>query len=262
MGCSPSGTGCSSVGPPQGHKPCQQTCSSMVSSLHGPQVLAGACSSTGSPQGHSLLQASTCSSVGSSTGCRWRSAPPWTTMGCRGTACLTMVCSTGCRGKSLLWCLEHLLPLLQWPWCLQGCLPHIFFILSPATVPILQFFSFLNYVIPEALPSLTGSALASSRSVSEPAGVGSIGHGGSFWQLLTEAAPVVPHSQNLPTQTQYTSIMKAEDPWQHRVLWTICSLICETAHNRRHLYIQFCLSFTKKVWNINLFLPPSPFLLK
>ena len=27
-GCSPSGTGCSSVGPPQGHKSCQQSCSS------------------------------------------------------------------------------------------------------------------------------------------------------------------------------------------------------------------------------------------
>ena len=34
-GCSPSGTGCSSMGPPQGHKPCQQTCSGMGSSLHG-----------------------------------------------------------------------------------------------------------------------------------------------------------------------------------------------------------------------------------
>ncbi|KAK4827417.1 hypothetical protein QYF61_017847 [Mycteria americana] len=33
VGCSPSGTDCSSVGPPQGHKPCQQTCSSVGSSL-------------------------------------------------------------------------------------------------------------------------------------------------------------------------------------------------------------------------------------
>jgi len=33
-GCSPSGTGCSSMGPPWGHKPCQQTCSSVGSSLH------------------------------------------------------------------------------------------------------------------------------------------------------------------------------------------------------------------------------------
>ena len=45
MGCSPSRTGCSSVGPPWGHKSCQQTCSSVDSSLHG---------STG--QGRSLRQ--------------------------------------------------------------------------------------------------------------------------------------------------------------------------------------------------------------
>jgi len=66
----------------------------------GPQVLAGACSSVGSPQGHSFLWASACSGMGSSPGCRWRSAPPWTSMVCRGTAFLTMVCSTGCRGTS------------------------------------------------------------------------------------------------------------------------------------------------------------------
>jgi len=34
-GHSPSGTGCSSVGPPRGHKHCQQSGSSMGSSLHG-----------------------------------------------------------------------------------------------------------------------------------------------------------------------------------------------------------------------------------
>ena len=34
VGCSASGTGCSSMGPPRGHKPCQQTCCSMGSSLH------------------------------------------------------------------------------------------------------------------------------------------------------------------------------------------------------------------------------------
>ena len=40
--------------------------------------------------------------MGSSLGCRWISAPLWTPMVCRGTACLTMVCSTGCRGISVL----------------------------------------------------------------------------------------------------------------------------------------------------------------
>lgn len=34
MDCCTSGTGSSSVGPPQGYKSCQQTCSSMISSLH------------------------------------------------------------------------------------------------------------------------------------------------------------------------------------------------------------------------------------
>jgi len=44
----------------------------------GAQVLPQACSSVGCPQVHSILQASTCSSMGSSPGCRWISAPPWT----------------------------------------------------------------------------------------------------------------------------------------------------------------------------------------
>jgi len=53
----------------------------------GPQVLAGPCSSTGSPWGHSLL---------------WAHPPVlvWTSMGCRGTACLTMVFTMGFRGIS------------------------------------------------------------------------------------------------------------------------------------------------------------------
>jgi len=65
----------------------------------GPQVLPGACFSMGSPWSHSLLQASTCSSVGSPTGCRWIATLLWTSIGCRGTACLTMVFIMGCKGK-------------------------------------------------------------------------------------------------------------------------------------------------------------------
>jgi len=99
-GCSPSGTGCSSVSPPWGHQPCQQTCSSMGSSLNG---------STG--PGRSLLQRglSTGSQLPSgihllwrgvpSTGCRWISAPPWISMHCRGTTCFTMVFITSCKGR-------------------------------------------------------------------------------------------------------------------------------------------------------------------
>ncbi|XP_074894868.1 tRNA:m(4)X modification enzyme TRM13 homolog isoform X3 [Buteo buteo] len=74
-----------------------------------PQVVPGACSSTGFPWGHSLLRAPTCSSMGSSMGCRWISAPPWTSTDCRGTTHLTTVFTTGCRGISAL---VHLLPLL------------------------------------------------------------------------------------------------------------------------------------------------------
>ena len=48
-----------------------------------------------------------------------------------------------------------------------------------------------------------GSALASSRSILEPASIGSVGHGGSFQQLLTAAIPVAPSYQKLAMQTQY-----------------------------------------------------------
>jgi len=34
-----------------------------------------------------------------STGCKWMSAPSWTSMDCSVTACLTTVFITGCRGK-------------------------------------------------------------------------------------------------------------------------------------------------------------------
>ncbi|KAM9590844.1 uncharacterized protein ACIBXB_005893 [Morphnus guianensis] len=168
--------------------------------LHGllstdPQVLPGACSSAGFPRGHSLLWEPTCSGVGSSTGCRWISAPPRTSMDCRGTACLTMVFTTGCRGisalapgappppPSSLTLVSAGLFLLHVLTPLSGC----HFCLSQ------QLFSFLKNVITEALPlSLIGLALASSGSVLEPAGIGSVGHSGSFQQLLTEATPVTP----------------------------------------------------------------------
>jgi len=69
-------------GSPRGHKPCQQTCSGVGSSLSmGPQVLAGTCSSTGSPRGHSFLQAPTCFGMGSlpraAGGDLLHHGPPW-----------------------------------------------------------------------------------------------------------------------------------------------------------------------------------------
>jgi len=77
----------------------------------GLQVLAGACSSVGLPMGSQppsgihLLRHGV-----PSTGYRWISAPPWTSMGFRGTACLTMVFIRVAREGSLLQRLEHLLP--------------------------------------------------------------------------------------------------------------------------------------------------------
>jgi len=41
---------------------------------------------------------STYLNVVSSMGCKWISAPPLISMGCKGTACLSMVFTTGCRG--------------------------------------------------------------------------------------------------------------------------------------------------------------------
>jgi len=176
----------------------------------GPQVHPGACSSTSSPWSHSLLWASTCSSVGSSMGCRWVSAPPWTSMGCgwicappwtsmgcRETACLTVVFITGYSG---VWSISSPSFFPDLGVCrvltpLSGCkkCPYTFFLL-------------LKYVISEVQPlSLFGLALASSRSVFELASTGSVGHRGSFQQLLTETtlvAPLLPKSCHANPQHQ------------------------------------------------------------
>jgi len=101
MGCSPSGTGCSCMGPTWGHKPCQKTCSDVDSSLHGSadpaRRLLQRGLSTGSqpPSGIYLLWCGV-----PSMHCRWISAPPWTSMDCKGTTCLIMVFITSCKGRS------------------------------------------------------------------------------------------------------------------------------------------------------------------
>ncbi|KAM9647659.1 uncharacterized protein ACIBXB_011011 [Morphnus guianensis] len=169
-----------------------------------PQVLPGACSSAGFPRGHSLLREPTCSGVGSSTGCRWISAPLWTSMDCRGTACLTMVFTTGCRGISAPAPGASPPPPSSLTLVSAGLfLLHVLTPLSGCRIPLSQLFFLLKNVIPEALPlSLIGSALASSGSVSEPAGMGSLKHRGSFQQLLTEAAPVTPAPLPKPCHTK------------------------------------------------------------
>jgi len=99
-GCSTSGTGCSSMGPPRGHQPCQQTCSSVGSSLHGSTGPGRSLLQHGLPMGSQPPLGIPLHWHGAFHSCRWVCASPWTSMGCRGTACLTMVCSMGCRGIS------------------------------------------------------------------------------------------------------------------------------------------------------------------
>jgi len=66
----------------------------------GPQVLPGACSSAGLPRESQLPSGIHLLLCGvPSMGYRWISAPLWTSMGCRGTTCLTMVFITSCKGR-------------------------------------------------------------------------------------------------------------------------------------------------------------------
>jgi len=161
----------------------------------GPQVLPGACSSAGFPRGHRFLQASTCSSTGSlpratggdllHRGLPWAAggqpASPWSSpQGCRGKTSAPVPGSPPPPPSSLT--------LVSAGLFLSHCLTPLCRLLFHH-----RFFPLLNYVITEALPpSLMGWALASSGSVLEPAGTGSVGHGRSFLKLLTEATPVAP----------------------------------------------------------------------
>lgn len=130
MWCSPSGTDCSSAGPPWHHWTCQEP----------PPAWAS----------HKVP----CSCVGSSTGCRCISAPPWMSMGCRVTDASPWS-SSRAAGESLHWCLEHLLPLLYW---LSVCrvVPFTYSPLFSGCNLLLpnNFFPFLKYIIPEVLPLL------------------------------------------------------------------------------------------------------------
>ena len=130
------------------------------------------------------LGTSTCSSMGSSTGCHWICALPWTSMGCRATACLTMAFT------SVLTRLQGRLCSGTWTTfspsffndpgvCKVVSLTYSHFSILASVE--LQFFSLLRCIITEVLSvSLIGSAFTSDRSVLEPAGIGSTRHGGSF----------------------------------------------------------------------------------
>jgi len=183
------GTGCSSVGPPWG--PASKPAPVWSSHSMCPQVLAETCSSLDSPQDHIFLR-TYISSMGSSTGFRRISAPPWTSLGCRGTACFTMVFIMGCRGK-IYAPVPRAPPLSPSSLTLVSAESFLSHSVTPLSSLLFHhtFFPLLKSVIPEALPlSLIGSALASSGSVLEPAGIGFIRHGRSFLLLLTEATPI------------------------------------------------------------------------
>jgi len=114
MECSPSETDCSSMGPPWGHKSCQQTCSSMGSSPHGATGPArsllqhGVYTGSQPPSGIPLLwwevlptlQVEICSTLGLHR--LWGHSLPHHGLLHRlqGTACLTMGCFMGCGGIS------------------------------------------------------------------------------------------------------------------------------------------------------------------
>jgi len=188
MGCSPSGTGCSSVGPPWGHKSCQQTCFSVGCSL---------CGSTG--PGRSLLQHRF--SVVSQPPSGIHLLQCWVLHGLQVDLCST-VDLQGLQGHSLS---HH--GLLHGPqgnlcsgaWSTSspsfftnlGVCRVISLMYSHSSLLLQFFFPFLKYIITDMLPpSLMGLVLASSGSILEPAGTGSVRHRGSFQQLLTEATPV------------------------------------------------------------------------
>lgn len=76
---------------------------------------------------HHPLGPYTCSSLrGLPQAAGWISAPQWTSMGYRGTPCLTVVFTMGCRGNlcSGTWCLVFSFSpfLLHCPWSLHSCL--------------------------------------------------------------------------------------------------------------------------------------------
>jgi len=119
--------------------------------------------------------------------------------------------------KSLLWHLSTSSPSF---FTALGVCRVVSFTLSQSSLSTaisLQVFPLLRYVITEALPPmLIGLVLASSGSVLEPAGIGSIRYGESFSQLLTEATPVAPPTTKTLPRKPTTGRKIREDfltPW-------------------------------------------------
>lgn len=115
-----------------------------------------------------------------------------------------------------LWHLQRLHPLLLFLTLVSAEL-----LLTLAAVFSAKLFSsLLKSVIPYVLPPLlTGSALASGLSVLELAGVGSVGHGESFWQTLRGATLVaLPLLKSCPASSMHI--------WYHNWLNFIFPGVC------------------------------------
>ena len=200
-GCSPSGTDCSSVGPRGVTSPASKPAPAWAPLSTAPQVhrtsLHGSAGSLGRAS-HGLtasfgrihllrrgvlhgLQVDVCSTI-HLHGLQGDSLPHHgLPHGLQGNLCSAAWSTSSPPSSLTLVSAELLLSHILTP--LSGC----------NCCCAVAFFPLLRYVIPEALPpSLMGSALASNRSVLEPAGIDFIGHRGSFQQLLTEATPVAP----------------------------------------------------------------------
>lgn len=100
-------------------------------------------------------------------------------------------------------------PLLHWPWCQcqLGCLflSHILIPLCGMLLVLHRSTPPLKYILTEVLSlPLMDSFLATGVSILELLGIGTLGHRGSFQQLLTEDMAKIPHlSPNIAMPTKY-----------------------------------------------------------
>jgi len=167
---------CSSVGPLQGHKPCQQTCSIVGSCLHRscqePAPWWASHGVTASFRHPPALVWGPPWAVGGDLlphGPLWlqgQPASPWSAPWLQGN-----FCSRAWSTFSHFFCTD------------LGVCRAIPLASSHSSLPLQIFPPLLHYGITEALPPLlVGSALASSRSILGPAGIDSVRHRGSFSQ--------------------------------------------------------------------------------
>lgn len=128
----------------------------------------------------------------------WNPAPPWYTMGSRGTACFTVLLTTG-PGGLLLWRLEHLSPSFSTDLGICKAVSHSS--LSPSccsTAVVLFFLS--SACSPRGTDNIT--SWPSSGQQQGPSLTW-----GSFRILLAEPTPMPPCYQNLATGTHCTALV-------------------------------------------------------